>query len=76
MDPGNAEASRGLRKIADRYATLAEKEMNRFRYDDARRFIDTGLNVEPRHKRLLLLKKEVNKRLDQRVMRSLKNIFN
>ncbi len=76
VDPGNAEASRGLRKIADRYATLAEKEMNRFRYDDARRFIDTGLNVEPRHKRLLLLKKEVNKRLDQRVMRSLKNIFN
>ncbi len=76
IDPGNTEAQRGLRKIADRYATLAEKEMNRFRYDDARRFIDTGLKVDPRHKKLLMLKTEVNKRLDQRVMRSLKNIFN
>ncbi len=65
-----------MRKIADRYATLAEKEMNRFRYDDARRFIDTGLRVDPRHEKLLMLKTEVNKRLDQRVMRSLKNIFN
>ena len=76
IDPGNAEAQRGLRKIADRYATLAEKEMNRFRYDDARRFIDTGLQVDPQHKKLQMLKTEVNKRLDQRVMRSLKNIFN
>ena len=76
IDPGNAEAQKGLRKIADRYATLAEKEMNRFRYDDARRFIETGLGVDPRHKKLLMLKSEVNKRLDQRVMRSLKNIFN
>ncbi|MDJ0720199.1 MAG: protein kinase [Desulfobacterales bacterium] len=76
IDPGNTEAKKGLRKIADRYATLAEKEMNRFRYDDARRFIDTGLRVDPRHEKLLMLKTEVNKRLDQRVMRSLKNIFN
>ena len=75
LDPENAEARRGLRKIADRYAALAEKEMNRFQYDDARRLIDTGLNVYPRHKKLLTLKTEVNKRLDQRVMRSLKNIF-
>ncbi len=76
IDPDNAEARRGRRKIADRYAALAEKEMNRFRYDDARRFIDTGLKVDPRHKQLLALKTEINKRLDQRVMRSLKNIFN
>jgi hypothetical protein len=76
MDPDNAEARRGLRKIGDRYAALAEKEMNRFRYDDARRFIDTGLKVDPRHKRLLNLRTEINKRIDQRVMRSLKNIFN
>ncbi|MBL0714168.1 MAG: hypothetical protein JJV98_10750 [Desulfosarcina sp.] len=75
IDPGNAEARRGMRKIADRYAALAEKEMNQFSYDNARRFIDTGLNVDPRHKKLLTLKAEVNKRLDQRVMRSIKNLF-
>jgi hypothetical protein len=75
IEPGNAEARRSLRKIADRYAALAEKEMNRFKYDNARRHIDTGLNVDPRHPKLLSLKTEVNKRLDQRVMRSLKNIF-
>ena len=76
IDPANEEARRGLRKIADRYAALAEKEMNRFQYEDARRFIDTGLKVDPRHPQLLVLKTEINKRLDQRVMRSLKNIFN
>ena len=76
IDPANEEARRGLRKIADRYAALAEKEMNRFQYEDARRFIDTGLKVDPKHPQLLVLKTEINKRLDQRVMRSLKNIFN
>ncbi len=75
LDPENAEARRGLGKIADRYAVLAEKEMNRFRYEDARRFIDTGLNVDPQHKQLQALRTEINKRLDQRVMRSLRNIF-
>jgi hypothetical protein len=75
IDPENVEARKGLSKIADRYAALAEREMNRFRYDDARRLIDTGLRVAPRHQKLRTLKTEVNKRLDQRVMRSIKNIF-
>jgi serine/threonine protein kinase len=76
IDPGNSEARRGRHKIGDSYARLAEKEMNRFRYENARGYIDTGLKVEPRHKQLRYLKTEINKRLDQRVMRSLKNIFN
>jgi serine/threonine protein kinase len=75
IDPGNTEAQRGLRKIADRYASLAEKEMNRFKYDNARRFIETGLRVDSHHKQLLNLQTEIDKRLDQRVMRSLKNLF-
>jgi serine/threonine protein kinase len=75
IDPDNVEAQRGMRKIADRYVGLAEKEMSRFKYDNARRFIETGLKVDPHHKGLLNLQTEINKRLDQRVMRSLKSLF-
>jgi len=76
LDPGNKEARRGREKIAERYAQLAEKEMNSFDYDNARRYIATGLDVDPQNPHLLELKREVNKRLDQRVLRSLKNLFN
>ena len=76
LDPRNTEARRGREKIADRYAVLAEKEMNSFDYDNARRYITTGLEVDPDNKHLLELKTEVNKRLDQRVLRSIKNLFN
>jgi serine/threonine protein kinase len=75
IDPGNGEARRGREKIADRYAVLAEKEMNRFDYDSARRYITTGLDVDPQNRRLLQLQTEVNKRLDQRVLRSIRNLF-
>ena len=75
IDPGNGEARRGREKIADRYAVLADKEMNRFDYDNARRYIATGLDVDPDNPRLLALRIEVNKRLDQRVLRSIKNLF-
>jgi tetratricopeptide (TPR) repeat protein len=75
LDPGNSEARRGREKIADRYGVLADKEMNRFDYDNARRYIATGLDVDPDNPRLLALQIEVNKRLDQRVLRSIKNLF-
>jgi serine/threonine protein kinase len=75
LDPGNKEARRGREKIADRYALLAEKEMNGFDYDNARRYITTGLDVDPDNRKLLALKAEVNKRLDQRILRSIKNFF-
>jgi serine/threonine protein kinase len=75
LDPGNKEARRGREKIADRYALLAEKEMNGFDYENARRYIATGLDIDPDNKKLLELKTEVNKRLDQRVLRSIKNLF-
>ena len=75
LDPGNKEARRGREKIAERYAQLAEKEMNSFAYDNARRYIATGLDVDPDNPHLLELKTEVNKRLDQRVLRSIKNLF-
>ncbi len=76
LDPGNKEARRGREKIANRYAQLAEKEMNSFDYDSARRYIATGLDIDPQNAHLLELKAEANKRLDQRVLRSLKNLFN
>ncbi len=75
LDPKNSEARKGREKIANRYADLADKEMNSFDYDNARRYITTGLDIDPDNKHLLELKAEVNKRLDQRVLRSIKNLF-
>lgn len=75
LDPNNTEARRGREKIAGRYAVLAEKEMNSFDYEDARRYITIGLDIDPGNKHLLELKTEVNKRLDKRVLRSIKNLF-
>jgi hypothetical protein len=49
--------------------------MNGFDYDNARRYITTGLDIDPSNKQLLELRTEVNKRLDQRVLRSIKNLF-
>jgi hypothetical protein len=49
--------------------------MNSFGYDNARRFVAAGLDIDPDHRHLLELKAEVNKRLDQRVLRSIKNLF-
>ncbi|MGD9331647.1 MAG: protein kinase [Desulfobacterales bacterium] len=75
IDPGNREARLGRGKIARRYADLAENEMNSFKYDNARRYIKTGLNVDPDNKKLLELQTEVDQRLDQKVLRSIKNLF-
>jgi tetratricopeptide (TPR) repeat protein len=75
LDPRNEEARRGLENIASRYAGLAENEMKHFRYEQARHFVRTGLEVDPRHPRLLELQEEVNQRLDRRVWHSLRRIF-
>jgi serine/threonine protein kinase len=75
LDPENAEARRGIEKIASRYAELAENEMKRFRYEQARRYVRTGLAVDPLNARLLVLQEEVNQRFDQRVWHSLRQIF-
>ena len=51
-DPDNKEAVAGVMKIAAIYASLAEKEINRYRYKKARTYIKRGLSIDPGNSRL------------------------
>ena len=55
-DPNNAEALRGVTRIADRYADLTERERDQFHYRKARTYLERGLAVDPGNERLLKLK--------------------
>ena len=60
LDPGNIQALEGLDKISDRFATQAELEYKENNLEAANRKIDLGLQVAPRHQRLLALKSELS----------------
>ncbi len=55
LDPGSAAARRGLTRIADRYAALADEQISRGRLGKARHYVDTGLELDPFHSRLQAL---------------------
>jgi serine/threonine protein kinase len=55
QDPEHEEALEGIALIADMYADLAEKEIDKFRYAKARVYIDRGLAVDPSNQRLFEL---------------------
>ena len=54
-DPDNEEALAGVRRIASIYASLAEKEIDRFHYNKARTYIERGLAIAPDNTRLRAL---------------------
>ena len=55
-DPDNAEALTGVARIADAYADLTQRELDRFHYRRARTYLDRGLAVDPDNERLLKLR--------------------
>jgi hypothetical protein len=55
IDPGDAQAHAGLKKIADHYETLARESWENGNIEQSRALIDTGLGVEPGHKGLIKL---------------------
>ncbi|MEJ2057454.1 MAG: hypothetical protein P8X39_06415, partial [Desulfofustis sp.] len=59
IDPGNEIVARGYRKIADRYAQLADTAFNQFDYDAAENFVEEGLQIIPDHYYLLSLKDDL-----------------
>jgi hypothetical protein len=59
LDPENQEAKQGLYEVATRYGWLAKREMNNSNHLKANRFLTLGLQIDPRHPRLLALKKEL-----------------
>ncbi|WP_275096297.1 serine/threonine-protein kinase [Sedimenticola hydrogenitrophicus] len=61
QDPEHPVANRGLDRIADRYAELAQREIDRGRTLRARRHLSQGLAIRPRHERLIRLTNRLNR---------------
>jgi hypothetical protein len=61
MDPRNSAARKGIVRIGDAYGRLAEREISRSEYEKAENYVNKGLEVVPRHSRLLALKKELDR---------------
>jgi serine/threonine protein kinase len=55
IDPGNAQARAGIRKIADHYEKLARESWENGHLSQCRALIEDGLAVEPGHKGLIKL---------------------
>ncbi len=58
--PDQEEALAGVARIAGIYASLAERELDRFHYPRARTYIDRGLAVDPGNARLHELENNVS----------------
>ncbi|WP_428604195.1 serine/threonine protein kinase [Sedimenticola sp.] len=61
QDPDNRAALRGLDKIADRYADLAQTKLEKGHQLRARRYITQGLDIRPQHERLIRLMNQLNR---------------
>ena len=60
IDPGNHRVQDGFRRISDRYAELAEREIGKRQYAEAMRLVAKGMTVYPESDRL----KAIQNRLD------------
>jgi hypothetical protein len=56
IEPGNEEAQRGMLEIANRFALLAERELAKHHYEEARSYVAMGLHIDPGNASLLALK--------------------
>lgn len=60
-DPDNRAAQRGLDRVADRYADLAQSQLQQGDRLQARRLATRGLEVRPRHERLIRIINQLNR---------------
>jgi serine/threonine-protein kinase PpkA len=60
LDPHNKAASRGIRRIADRYTTLADKALKKGDEDKSRAYVKRGLSLNPRNKNLLAMQQHLD----------------
>lgn len=56
LDPEHPVARRGMDRIANSYGDLAQAAIERYEYEQARRYLDRGLAVDPANERLLALR--------------------
>ncbi|MCW8944407.1 MAG: protein kinase [Sedimenticola sp.] len=61
QQPNHLEANRGLDKVAQRYADLAQTQITKGRTLRARRYLNQGLDVRPKDRRLIRMMNELNR---------------
>ena len=61
LDNKNELVSQGYRRIADRYAVLADNAFKRAEYSRARYFVREGLRMVPDHRRLIMIKRDLSR---------------
>ena len=76
LDPGNKQVQEGYKKIADRYATLADQAFRQFDYTSAEQYVRRGLQVVPNHYYLLSLKSDLARSDLERYGHSVKKRLN
>ncbi|GMR20986.1 MAG: serine/threonine-protein kinase [Gammaproteobacteria bacterium] len=60
LHPQHEEAIKGINRIADAYADLAESKLDQYDYQAARRHLHQGLTIQPANHRLQALQKKAN----------------
>ena len=60
LHPQHEEAIKGNSRIADAYADLAERKLEQYAYEAARRHLHRGLTIQPANNRLQALQKKAN----------------
>ena len=77
LDPENRQAQQGLAEIADRYADLAEQEINEHKFGNARFYVTKGLEVQADNGRLLALRRETRplNSVPEKIVDGFKRVF-
>jgi hypothetical protein len=77
IDSQHEEALRGLAQVADRFADLAEVELEEERFANARRYVAQGLEIAPDHPRLRQLEHETKpvNAVPQRISSGIRSLF-
>lgn len=60
QQPDHPEANQGLDQVAQRYADLAQGQITRGRTLKARRYLNQGLGIRPKDRRLIRMMNELN----------------
>ena len=60
LDPHNKRAFRGIRRIAERYSTLADRALKKGDEDKSRTYVKRGLSLNPRNRNLLAMQQRLD----------------
>ena len=62
IDPRNSRARTGLDEVANRYASLAQRELSRNRANKASHYVRRGLSIRANNRELLTLRRQLAQR--------------